>query len=74
MLAEEGRRAPLGRNGTPEEIAEAVGFLASDKASWITGENLVIDGGRHVISSGLYVCDQKYRTNFTDHIHGAPKL
>ena len=36
---------PLGRIGKPEEIAEAVVFLCSDKASFITGETLAIDGG-----------------------------
>lgn len=41
-LAEE---TPLGRIGTPEEIAEAVFFLASEKASFITGEVLNVNGG-----------------------------
>ena len=36
---------PLGRNGYPEEVAACVLFLASDKASFITGHNLVVDGG-----------------------------
>jgi NAD(P)-dependent dehydrogenase (short-subunit alcohol dehydrogenase family) len=37
---------PLGRVGKPEEIAELVAFLASDRASWITGATYSIDGGR----------------------------
>lgn len=36
---------PLGRLGTPEDIAGAAFFLASDDASWITGVNLPVDGG-----------------------------
>jgi len=37
---------PLGRVGLPDEIAELIFFLASDKASWITGATYSIDGGR----------------------------
>jgi len=36
---------PLGRLGTPEDIANAIVFLASDLSSWITGQALVVDGG-----------------------------
>lgn len=37
--------SPLGREGKPHEIAHAVVFLASDEASFVTGEDLVVDGG-----------------------------
>jgi 3-oxoacyl-[acyl-carrier protein] reductase len=37
---------PLGRMGTPEEIAHAVSFFASEGAAFITGQRLVVDGGR----------------------------
>ncbi|MBS4027620.1 MAG: SDR family oxidoreductase, partial [Ignavibacteriales bacterium] len=37
---------PLGRVGTPEEVAELILFLSSEKAGWITGETIAIDGGR----------------------------
>jgi NAD(P)-dependent dehydrogenase (short-subunit alcohol dehydrogenase family) len=39
---------PLGRVGSPEEIAELIFFLASDQAGWITGETISIDGGRQL--------------------------
>lgn len=41
-------RIPTGRFGTPEEIANAVAFLGSAEASYITGANLVADGGRSI--------------------------
>ncbi|MBH0777868.1 SDR family NAD(P)-dependent oxidoreductase [Nocardia bovistercoris] len=40
---------PLGRSGEPEEIAAAAVFLCSDKAAWITGEILDINGGAHLL-------------------------
>lgn len=38
-------RIPMGRYGTPEEVAELIAFLASDKSSYLTGQNIRIDGG-----------------------------
>jgi len=38
-------RIPLGRVGQPEDVVNAALFLASDEAAWITGANLVVDGG-----------------------------
>lgn len=38
---------PLGRTGAPSDVAEAVAFLASDRAKWITGAMLEITGGSH---------------------------
>jgi NAD(P)-dependent dehydrogenase (short-subunit alcohol dehydrogenase family) len=40
---------PLRRVGTPEDVASAVLFLASDEASFITGESLLVDGGRSAV-------------------------
>ena len=42
-------RHPLGRVGDPEEVAQAIAFLASSKASFITGEHFHIDGGLHTV-------------------------
>ncbi len=39
------KRIPLERYGTPQDVANLVVFLASDKASYITGQNIVVDGG-----------------------------
>lgn len=38
-------RTPMGRVGQPEDIANAVSFLGSEKASWVTGTTLFVDGG-----------------------------
>ena len=45
LQAEITARTPLGRFGTPEEIAQAVAFLASDDAAYVTGAELAVDGG-----------------------------
>ena len=43
--ADHGKATPLGRSGTPGDVAEVVAFLASDRASYITGQSIVVDGG-----------------------------
>ena len=45
QLDEDMRNYPLGRYGTPEDIAWAMIYLLSDASSWVTGDNLIIDGG-----------------------------
>ena len=39
---------PAGRLAMPAEVADAVAFLASDKAAYITGTNLAVNGGLHM--------------------------
>ncbi len=45
QLAEDAKRYPLGRYGQPEDIANGAVYLLSDASSWLTGHDLVIDGG-----------------------------
>lgn len=45
QLAEDAKRYPLGRYGQPEDIANGAIYLLSDASSWLTGHDLVIDGG-----------------------------
>jgi 3-oxoacyl-[acyl-carrier protein] reductase len=39
------QRIALGRLGQPQEVADAVAFLATEDARWITGQNVRVDGG-----------------------------
>lgn len=43
-------RTPMKRLGQPDEIADTVAYLASDAASYITGEIVVVDGGRMALN------------------------
>ena len=49
FLAEHGKKAPIKRAARPEEIAEVIAFLASDKASFIVGSIVMADGGMSVV-------------------------
>jgi len=45
MVDEVVRRTPFGRIGRPDEVADVVVFLCTDKAKWITGQIVIVDGG-----------------------------
>ena len=45
---EQGKKTPLGRSARPEEVAAAIGWLASPGASYVTGQCIVIDGGNSI--------------------------
>ena len=44
---------PMGRFGTPQEIAAAIGFLLSDDAAFVTGQTLHVDGGASIGKASL---------------------
>ena len=45
IIKESTARTPFGRVGTPEEIANVAAFLCTDRASWVTGQVIIVDGG-----------------------------
>jgi enoyl-[acyl-carrier protein] reductase III len=49
MVEETARLTPLGRVGTPEDIAQAVALLLDPRAHWITGQVIIVDGGFSVL-------------------------
>lgn len=53
-LKEYFRHIPMGRGGTPEEVAQAIAFLASDAASFINGATLLVDGGQMACKYSLW--------------------
>jgi NAD(P)-dependent dehydrogenase (short-subunit alcohol dehydrogenase family) len=55
IIGADALQQPVGRVGTPEDIAEMVKFLCSDKAGFITGENICIDGG--MTRQMIYHCE-----------------
>ena len=54
VIKEYFRDIPLGRGGAPEDVANAIAFLASDLASFITGTTLVVDGGQMAAKFGTW--------------------
>jgi NAD(P)-dependent dehydrogenase (short-subunit alcohol dehydrogenase family) len=51
-------RTPIGRCGEPSEIASVAAFLASDDASYITGQTIYPDGGRLILNYTVPVAEQ----------------
>jgi NAD(P)-dependent dehydrogenase (short-subunit alcohol dehydrogenase family) len=63
-------KTPLGRIGTPDDVADVVVFLSSDLARFITGQNIVIDGGMTLHGAGVDGLLDRFRTLLPQHHHG----
>jgi NAD(P)-dependent dehydrogenase (short-subunit alcohol dehydrogenase family) len=63
VIKEYFRDIPLGRGGAPEEVGNAIAFLASDLSSFVTGAALVVDGGQMAAKFGTW---NEATAEFTD--------
>jgi NAD(P)-dependent dehydrogenase (short-subunit alcohol dehydrogenase family) len=54
-------KTPLGRVGTPEDVADVVVFLSSDLARFVTGQNIVVDGGMTLHGAGVDGLLERFR-------------
>jgi NAD(P)-dependent dehydrogenase (short-subunit alcohol dehydrogenase family) len=59
-------KTPLGRIGTPEDIADVVVFLSSDLARFVTGQNIVVDGGMTLHGAGVDGLLERFRPFLQD--------
>jgi NAD(P)-dependent dehydrogenase (short-subunit alcohol dehydrogenase family) len=59
-------KTPLGRIGQPEDVADVVVFLCSDLARFVTGQNLVVDGGMTLHGAGVDGLLERFRPSPTD--------
>ncbi|MEM1635529.1 MAG: SDR family oxidoreductase [Thermosphaera sp.] len=62
---------PAGRVGKPEDVASLIAFLASDEAEWMTGVNVVIDGG---VTSRMVYLDEELIKNSISILLGDPQI
>lgn len=53
IMREMAAQGPIGRRGRPDEVANVVSFITSDKASYMTGCDVVVDGGLHTLQPGM---------------------